>query len=54
MKTLVTIIFILLLIILLLVFLVGAMYAAIVAYHETRWRKIKGESYDQYNQDQDV
>jgi len=49
MKTLILIILALLGIILLLVVLLGAAYAAIIAYHETQWRKIKSDKYEQHN-----
>lgn len=47
--TLITIILALLAIILALLALAGAMYLAIVIYHEWRWRKIKSEKYEQHN-----
>ena len=49
MTTLLTIIIALLVIILALLVLLGAMYAAIILYHEARWRKIKSERYEQHN-----
>lgn len=49
MTTLLTIILGLLAVILALVVLLGAMYAAIILYHEARWRKIKSERYEQHN-----
>ena len=49
MTTLITIILGLLAIILALLALVGAMYLAIVIYHEWRWRNIKSDNYDQHN-----
>ena len=51
MTTLLTIIIALLVIILALVVLLGAMYAAVILYHEARWRKIKSEKYEQHNQE---
>lgn len=49
MTTLITIIIALLAIILALVVLLGAAYAAIVLYHEARWKKIKSKKYEQHN-----
>ena len=49
MTTLITIILGLLAIILALLALAGAMYLAIVIYHEWRWRNIKSDNYDQHN-----
>lgn len=49
MTTLLTIILGLLAVILALIVLAGAMYLAIIIYHEARWRKIKSERYEQHN-----
>ena len=49
MKAFILIILALLGIILVLVVLLGAAYAAIIAYHEARWKKIKSEKYEQHN-----
>lgn len=49
MTTLLTIIIALLAIILALVVLLGAAYAAIVLYHEARWRQAKSDKYEQHN-----
>lgn len=49
MTTLITIILALLAIILALLALAGAMYLALVIYHEARWRNIKSDNYDQHN-----
>ena len=49
MKALIAIILALLGIILVLVVLLGAMYAAIIAYHEAQWKKNKSKKYDQHN-----
>lgn len=51
MTTLITIILALLAIILALLALAGAMYLAIVIYHEWRWRKIKSDHYETYNKE---
>ena len=52
MSILVDIIMILAAIVVVLVLLLGAMYVAIIAYHEARWKKIKSENYEQYNQEE--
>ena len=49
MTTLITIILGLLAVILALIVLAGAMYLAIVIYHEWRWRNIKSNKYEQHN-----
>ena len=49
MTTLITIILGLLAIILALLALAGAMYLAIIIYHEWRWRNIKSDNYEQHN-----
>lgn len=51
MSILIDIILILAALVLVLVLIAGAMYVAIIAYHEARWKQIKGDSYDQFNRD---
>lgn len=49
MKTFIAIILALLAVILALIVLAAAMYLAIIAYHEARWRNIKSNKYEQHN-----
>lgn len=51
MRTLLSIIIILVAIVALLLVIAGAMYVAIIAVHERRWRKIKSKKYEQFNEE---
>ena len=52
MSTIIEIIGIIVAILLLAVIVVGAMFAAVVIYHNHRWEKLKSDKYEQHNQEE--